>query len=132
LQREISACMGKKIHPVKIPADFVGPGQDDRLLHVFEHAQLADLKKSEHAVGIDERGITEVNFFRMDEGAQGLLKSLFGKLGHPEIGRGHGAWCIGFCSLLSALCSQNAFWDHFPLRPLSSCTPPSFPWGTQH
>jgi hypothetical protein len=95
VREKITLCGGEKIHTVEVPADFLGPGKEDGLPYVFEHAQLADLEEPHHAVGIDERNVAEVDLFRADEGAEGLLEGLFGKLVHRAITNA-AAWSARF------------------------------------
>ena len=56
--------------------------EHNRLLYVFEHAELADLKEPQHAVRVNEGNVTEIDLFGGDEGLEGLFKGLFGKLVH--------------------------------------------------
>ena len=83
-ETEIAARRGEEIHPFEVLEDLVGPGEDDSLPQVFEHAELADLEKAEHAVGIDEGDVAEIDLFRADEAQEGLFKGLFGEMGHGK------------------------------------------------
>ena len=83
-EAEVAFRRRKEIHSFEVLEDFDGLGEDDSLPQVFEHAELTDLEKPEHAVGIDEGDVAEIDLLRTDEAQEGLLEGFFGEMGHGK------------------------------------------------